>query len=53
MKSSADGRAALRIIGNFVVQAAARGDTAGMMEHLTVYLAAVKASKGQTEKGQG
>ena len=53
MKSSADSRAALRIIGNFVVQAAARGDTAGMMEHLTVYLAVVKAPKERTAKGQG
>ena len=53
MKSNADSRTALQIIGNFVLQAAARGDTAGMMEHLTVYLAAAKASKGQTEKGQG
>ena len=53
MKNSADSRAALRIIGNFVLQAAAQGDTAGMLEHLTVYLAAVKASKRQTAKGQG
>ena len=50
MKSSADGHAALRIIGNFVLQAAHQGDTAGMMEHLTVYLAAVKASKEQIGK---
>ena len=40
-----DNRAALRIIGNFVIQAAAQGDAAGMMEHLAVYLAAVKASR--------
>ena len=53
MKSNADGRAALRIIGNFVLQAAAQGDTAGMLEHLAVYLAAVKASKERTAKGQG
>ena len=53
MKSSADSRAALRIIGNFVLQAAAQGDTAGMLEHLAVYFAAVKASKEWTAKGQG
>lgn len=53
MKSSADNRAALRIIGNFVLQAAAHGDTAGMLEHLAVYLATVKASKEQTGKGRG
>ena len=53
MKSSADSRAALRIIGNFGLQAAHQGDTAGMMEHLTVYLAAVKASEERTAKGQG
>ena len=52
MKNDADGRAALRIIGNFVLQAAAQGYTAGMLEHLAVYLAAVKASKEQTAKGQ-
>ena len=53
MKSNADSRAALRIIGNFVLHAAARGDTAGMLEHLAVYLAAAKAPKEQTAKGQG
>ena len=53
MKSSADSRAALRIIGNFVLQAAAQSDTAGMLKHLAVYLAAVKASEERTTKGQG
>ena len=53
MKSNADSRAALRIIGNFVLHAAARGDTAGMLEHLAVYFAVVKASKEQTAEGRG
>lgn len=44
---------ALRIIGNFVEQAAAQGDTAGMLEHFAVYLAVVKASKEQAVQGRG
>ena len=50
MKGDADSRAALRIIGSFVLQAAARGDTAGMLEHLAVYMAAVNTSKEQTAR---
>ena len=53
MKSNVDSHMALQIIGNIVLQAAAQGDTAGMLEHLAVYLAAVKASKEQTGKGRG
>lgn len=53
MKNNADSCAALRIIGNFVEQAAAQGNTAGMLEHLAVYMAVVKASKGQAAQGRG
>ena len=53
MKGDADSRAALRIIGRFILQAAARGDTASMLEHLTVYMAAVNASKEQTARAGG
>lgn len=52
MKSNADSRAALRIIGNFVLQAAARGDTAGMLEHLAVYLAAAKAPRNRQRRAR-
>lgn len=45
--------AALQIIGNFVMQAAAQGDTAGMLDHLTIYMAAVKADREHAEKGRG
>lgn len=53
MKNDASNCAALRIVGNLVVQAAAQGDTAGMLEHLAVYMALVKASKEQAAKGWG
>ena len=48
MMKSAD--AALLVIGNLVTQAAARGDTAGMLEHLAVYLVAVKAARRAAER---
>lgn len=53
MKSEAGSRTALEIVGNFVVQAATQGDTAGMLEHLAVYMAVVKTSKEQAAKGRG
>ena len=52
MKNDASNCAAL-LIGNFVVQAAAQGDTAGMLEHLAVYMAVVKVSKEQIATGRG
>lgn len=53
MKNDASNCAALRIIGNFVEQAAAQGDTAGMPEHLAVYMAVVKTTKEQAAQGRG
>lgn len=53
MKRDADSRRAVQIIGNFVVQATARGDISGMLEHLAVYMAAVKALKRQESTDQG
>lgn len=53
MKNDANNCAALRIVGNLVVQAATQGDTASMLEHLAVYMAVVKASKEQTAQGRG
>ena len=53
MKGDADSRATLQIIGSFILQAAVRGDTAGMLEHLAVYMAAVNASKEQTARAGG
>lgn len=53
MKVDTNNNAALKIIGNLVVQAAAKGDTVGMLEHLEVYIAVVKTTKRQAAKGRG
>ena len=52
MKNDASNCAALRIVGNLVVQATTQGDTAGMLEHLAVYLAVVNADKRENQ-GRG
>lgn len=51
MKYNADGRTALQIIGNFVMQAAARGNFAEMAGHLYVFLAVVKVQKRKAGNG--
>ncbi len=48
MKNNTDSLTVLQIIGHFVAKAAAKGDTADMLEHLAVYMAALKASKAGT-----
>ena len=47
MKES-DNAGALRIIGNFVIQAAVQGDTAALEGHVAVYEAVLKAT-GQSD----
>lgn len=46
MKNDAGNCAALRIIGNHLLQAAAHGDSAAVEGHALVYQAIVKAAKG-------
>lgn len=52
MKGNPDNRAALRIIGSHLLQAAACGDTDAVQGHLLVYQAVLKAVNRQRKEAQ-
>ena len=52
MKGNPDNRAALRIIGSHLLQAAACGDADAVQGHLLVYQAVLKAAQLKNRAGE-
>ena len=53
MMKSTDTTSALLVIGNLLLQAAAKGDIAAVREHMTVYEAVVKTAGREAEQRAG